>query len=234
MAPVASRLAPPGTACPRAACRALTVCVCVYVRARLCVCWGKLRVRAQAAPLLPTGVPLPASPAASPSRLRLQTPADSRDLAPGAGALAAGPAGSAPGPRAHIFVARPPRSIAPSPSPAAGKGHPRAGGEEAAPGTLVARSGGLHTQAWPPAGLSPALAPAPAPQLRFCASLISASALLARPGVLFFARSSFFSGSPSFFLFLCQCLFVALVPCLSHTDIQPPPPWGPHSLLPPS
>lgn len=44
---------------------------------------------------------------------------------------------SALGPSARFFVARPQRSIAPSPAPAAGKGHPRTGGGGAAPGTLA-------------------------------------------------------------------------------------------------
>lgn len=62
---------------------------------------------------------------------------------------------SAPGPSARFFVARPSRSIAPSPSPAAGKGHPRTGGGGEAPGTL----GGLHT----PTSARPALVPGARP-----------------------------------------------------------------------
>lgn len=119
---------------------------------------------------------------------------------------------STPGPSARIFVARPPRSIAPSPSPAVGKGHPRTGGGGAARGTLVRTVPRPSYAGLLPAGAF-AFGPGPRPAARlsslFCVSLISLSK---QPGIfLFFACSPFFSCSSSSFLLL----YVSLSFCLS-------------------
>lgn len=133
---------------------------------------------------------------------------------------------SAPGPSALIFVVQPLRSIAPSPSPAAGKGHRRTGGGGEARGTLVLRSSGLHTPACRPLErLLWAWMHTPLPALLFCfcfyVSLISPFSLSARPDIyLFFACSPFFSRPASFFL-LSVTLSVSQPLCLSHSAPSP-------------
>lgn len=135
---------------------------------------------------------------------------------------------SALGPSARFFVARPRRSIAPSPSPAAGKGHPRTGGGGAArrpshPG----RPPALRGRFWPGRAHScrPCLSVPCFPPFYLCLS--------GQTGFyLFFAGSCFSSRflptlSPS----LRRALFLSL--SLTRT-LSPRPPWGPRSLLPPS
>lgn len=111
------------------------------------------------------GVPLPSSGTAP--RSASSPGGESLDRAPTAGAVAA--RASSPGPNARIFVARPPRSIAPSPSPAAGKGHPRTGGGGAARGTLARALWSPSHPSLPPAGaFAPGRVRAPLSAVLFC------------------------------------------------------------------
>lgn len=144
---------------------------------------------------------------------------------------------SAPGPSARIFVVQPLRSIAPSPSPAAGKGHRRTGGGGEARETLVLRSRERPSNpaCRPLERLFLAWVYTPLPALLSCFCFMFLSflpSLSAQHDIyLFFACSPFLS-RPSWFFLLSVTLFVSQPLCLSHS--APSPPWGPHSLLPPS
>lgn len=104
----------------------------------LCVCWGA--TGGGAVPQMRRCCPL-----REPLLSSRKAPGCAPSSGQGAGTVHRAPAPRRPGPgprsalgpSARFFVARPQRSIAPSPSPAAGKGHPRTGGGGAARGTLA-------------------------------------------------------------------------------------------------
>lgn len=137
---------------------------------------------------------------------------------------------SALGPSARFFVARPQRSIAPSPSPAAGKGHPRTGGGGAARGTL-ARAARRPSHPGRPSALPGCFWLREGPPARlafpFCVSLISTSFCRDRLASVYFS------------LALLLLLFLVLSPTLRHSlrlslrlTLSPRPP-GDHAPSPP-
>lgn len=143
---------------------------------------------------------------------------------------------SAPGPSARIFVVQPLRSIAPSPSPAAGKGHRRTGGGGEARGNLVLRSRERPSHpCLSPSGAFAIDRGAHSPArlaflFLFYVSLMSTFSLSAQPDTyLFFAFSPFLSRPSSFFL-LSVTLFVSQPGCLSHSAPSPPGDSTPSSL----
>lgn len=126
---------------------------------------------------------------------------------------------SAPGPSARIFVAQPLRSIAPSSSPAAGKGHWRTSGGGAAGGTLArAVRRPSHPCAFT---LGQDAHPLPALFL-FCVSLISTASLLQRPHSYFSPACRFVPVPPRSFSSLS--LFLSLSLCVG---LSPQPPGSP-------
>lgn len=176
------------------------------------------------------GVPLPSSGTAP--RSASSPGGESLDRAPNAGAVAA--RASSPGPNARIFVARPPRSIAPSPSPAAGKGHPRTDGGGAARGTLARALWRPSHPSLPPAGaFAPGRVRAPLPALLLCfvsflpplfKTTLSLYFLLALRFSPVPPHSFSFSRSLSLFVSLCLCVSVSLTPTFSpHYPGDPTP-----------
>lgn len=192
-----------------------------------CVCWGGCAP--DTLPLSPPGAtPLHAN---SPS-LRPQPPgqnAGTMHRAPEPWRPGPGPR-AAPGPSARFFVAGPPRSIAPSPSPAAGKGHPRTGGGGAARGTLGPRGQEAFTpqRAASPARVCSWLGCAHPSGLScpLCVSVVSTSLSVGEDWHLFLARSSFSSRSPSSLSSLSRSLSIPLPlsQSLTLTDAHLPPP----------